>query len=174
MAIDNGLRMSTTRIVLLTILTSGIYFFYWLYVTWKQLQNQTKDIHFPIWHALSMLVPIYGLFRFHRHVAVIRTLAVNSNVATSLSPTQIVTLFVLNLLIAIGSTGVQDTMALVALNIIRFTLVITSMVWSQATLNDYWQKVRGEALQDMPLGTTEKVLMVIGAVIWVNLLLSGL
>ena len=82
----NVLRLSMGRIVLLSVVTSGLYIFYWLYLTWKHLQSETEDVHYPVWHGLTLFVPVYGLFRLHRHVSVIQGLALKAGVDTSLSP----------------------------------------------------------------------------------------
>ena len=49
--------------------------FWWFYITWKQHQPETGDQHYTIWHALTLSVPIYNLFKVHRHVSVINELA---------------------------------------------------------------------------------------------------
>ena len=66
-----ALRLSVGRVALLTVMSSGLYLFYWFYLTWKQLQTESSETHYPVWHALTLMVPIYGLFRMHRHVSLI-------------------------------------------------------------------------------------------------------
>ena len=53
------------RIILLFIVSVGLYWFYWMYRTWKQYGDHTGDIcleyrdnHHPVWHGLTQLVPI--------------------------------------------------------------------------------------------------------------------
>jgi len=72
-----GLRyeLSPQRILFMTIASYGLYLFYWYYVTWyyvtwKQYRDSTGANAYPVWHALTLLVPIYGLFRTHAHMRV--------------------------------------------------------------------------------------------------------
>ena len=168
---SNALRISVTRLLVLSVVTSGLYFFYWIYLTWRQIQSETKSIHYPVWHALTLLVPVYGLFRFYEHVRVILGLARKDGVETSLTPGLAVVLITLNWVLAIGSAGTGGV-GLLALNLIRFALTTTAIVWAQSTLNDYWHKVRGTYLQDAPIEFVEKALIVLGILIWLNVLLS--
>ena len=62
-------RIPLGRVLLLTSLSAGLYQFYWFYITWKQFRDHTNDPQaFPVWHALTLLIPIYDYFRFHYHV----------------------------------------------------------------------------------------------------------
>ena len=84
---SDAVYLSLGRMLGLTAVTFGLYQVYWLYVTWKQLASETEDAHYPLWHTLAILfVPIYGLFRLHKHVAVITKLARAQGVDTTLSP----------------------------------------------------------------------------------------
>ena len=78
--------ISTERIVLLSILTYGLYLLYWFYLTWKHYRDHTKKEAYPVWHALTLFVPVYGLFRTHGHVRSFKELGLGSGVRTSLSP----------------------------------------------------------------------------------------
>lgn len=168
---SNALFISVTRLLVLSAVTSGLYFFYWTYLTWRQLHSETKSIHYPVWHALTLLVPVYGLFRFYEHVRVILGLARKDEVETSLTPGLAVALITLNWVLALRSAGAGGVELLV-LNLIRFALTTTAIVWAQSTLNDYWHKARGTYLQDAPIELCEKVLIVLGILIWLNVLLS--
>ena len=78
--------LSPTRILVMTVLTYGLYLFYWRYLTWKQYRDHTGQEVFPVWHALTLFVPIYNLFRTHAHIRTYKELMVNSGVASTLSP----------------------------------------------------------------------------------------
>ena len=66
-----GVRLLTGRVVVLSALTAELYVFYWFYLTSKQLAAETGEDHHPVWHALTLFVPFYNLFRMHAHVRVI-------------------------------------------------------------------------------------------------------
>ena len=152
---SNALRLSVTRLVVLSVVTSGVYVLYWLYLTWKQLQDETRDVHYPVWHASTFLIPVYGLFRLYKHVRVVQELALRAEVETSLSPGLAVVLVALYWLVVMNSTGVQSLGAFVILNIIRLALITTVIVRAQVTLNRYWSSIKGEALENVPIGSGE-------------------
>ena len=56
--ISPDVRLSSGRVALVSILSGGLYIFYWFYLTWKQLESETRDQHYPVWHALTLFVPI--------------------------------------------------------------------------------------------------------------------
>lgn len=63
MAAVTGLRtqISMRRILFMTIASYGLYLVYWFYVTWKQYKDNTGERAYPVWHALTLLIPIYNL-----------------------------------------------------------------------------------------------------------------
>ena len=150
-----ALRLSIARIIILSIVTSGLYVFYWLYLTWKHLQSETGDVHYPFWHALTFLVPVYGLFRIHRHIAVIQAASQRAGVDALLAPALAVTMLALYWLLAMLSANSASFGTFVVLNLIRLALITTVIVRAQATLNNYWSSVKGEALARVPLGGGE-------------------
>ena len=167
------LMIGMPRVIALSILVSGPYLIYWLYVTWKQLQSETKDIHYPLWHALTLLVPIYGLFRLYRHMDVISGLASRAGLPT-FNPGMAVVLIGLNMLMGFSSTGTVDLLWVLVLKLISLSLVATNIVWGQKALNAYWHHVRGLNVGYLPVGRIEAILAVIGAVIWLSLFSSAL
>ena len=81
------LRLSLGRVCVASVLSAGLYIFYWAYLTWKQMEPVSRERpHYPVWHALTLLIPIYSLFRMHKHMSVIRDLADESRVYHTLSP----------------------------------------------------------------------------------------
>ncbi len=148
-----AVRLSIPRVVVLSVVTSGVYILYWLYLTWKQLQGETRDVHYPVLHALTFLIPVYGLFRLHKHVAVIQTIALRAGVDVSITPGLAVTMVALDWLLVITSGGIQSWGAFVILNLIRLALITTVIVWAQVTLNRYWSSTKGEALENVPIGS---------------------
>ena len=78
--------ISSRRLLGMLVLSYGLYLFYWFYLTWKQYRDHTGQEGFPVWHALTLFVPIYKWFRFHAHVRVYKELMINSGVPNSLSP----------------------------------------------------------------------------------------
>jgi RNA polymerase subunit RPABC4/transcription elongation factor Spt4 len=168
---DAAVLLSVTRIVLLSAVTYGLYFFYWLYLTWKQLQGETREVHYPVWHALTLFVPIYGLFRLHKHMGIVQALALRAGVNTSLTPGLAVVLIALTWVLGFVSTGAKG-IEIVVFNTVSFALTTTAMVWAQGTLNAYWYKVRETPLHYAPVGVGERVLIFLGILLWLNVILG--
>ena len=82
-----------TRVVLLTLLSAGLYIFYWMYVTWRHYREHTGDIAYPIFHALTLLVPVYNFFRLHAHIRVYQELMEARGVPTTLNPVRAVMMY---------------------------------------------------------------------------------
>jgi len=169
---DAAVLISPSRIVVLSAVTAGLYFLYWLFFTWKQLQAETREIHYPVLHALTMFVPIYGLFRIHKHVAVIEGLAVRTGIEVSLTASMASLLVALYIALGFASTNLENLAVLLALNLIRFSLIITTMILSQRTLNAYWNKARGTSLQSTPIEGVEKAMILLGVIYWLYVFLA--
>ena len=170
----NALLIGSTRLIVLSIISLGLYFYYWGYLTWKQLQPETQDVHYPVWHALSLLVPVYGFFRMHKHVKVIRDLAAKSGVETSLSPDLAFVLMMLYTVLVFAPLALagSGSILLLFVNAISLTIAITIIVWAQAPLNRYWENSRSSTPTSVPVDLWEigvVLLGIIGTVV-VNLL----
>ena len=59
--------ISPNRILFMSFLSFGLYLLYWLYKTWKHYKEHTGAEAYPIWHALTLFIPIYSSFRAHAH-----------------------------------------------------------------------------------------------------------
>ena len=152
---DNTLILTNTRIVFLTIITFGAYILYWLYLTWKQMDSETENNHYPVWHSLTFLVPIYGLFRLYDHLQSIKTLATKEEIETPFSPVLSLSLIILNFTLAVTSYGVTSGLSILTIEIIQVSLVITALLLAQTTLNSYWQKTKGPDVQSALFERTE-------------------
>jgi hypothetical protein len=168
---DAAVLISVSRIMMLSVVTAGLYFLYWLFITWRQMQNETKGVHYPVWHALTMLVPCYGLFRLHKHVTVMKELALRSGIEVSFTPSLAVVLVVLYIALGLVSTNLENFAGLLALNLIRFSLIATTMILSQGILNSYWKKALGTPLQNMPIEAGERAIIFAGVAYWLYVFL---
>ena len=161
---SDALLLSSTRLIALSVLSLGLYFYYWVYLTWKHLQPETEQVHYPVWHALSLFVPVYGLFRIHKHVSVIRDLAVKSGVETSLSPDLVFVLMLLNTILGLAPLALGNSVSILSLFIGVMGLVIatTVIVWAQAPLNGHWVKSRSDTLSNLPVSPWEIAVVLLG------------
>ena len=166
----SAVRLSLARVALFTMLSFGLYILYWFYLTWKQLQPETRDQHYPVWHALSLAVPIYNLFRMHRHVTVIRELALGVGLTPSVSAGGAVVLFFISSALDSSALFVSDQVTLVVLSVISLAATTALIVWAQGSLNRYWETVEGGKLTYARIGRGEVLIVLLGLLAWVGTL----
>lgn len=162
-----AMRLGLGRVVVVSALSAGLYVVYWFYLTWKQLASETSETHHPVWHALSLFVPIYGLFKMHRHVKVINGLVKGTGIVTSLSPGLAVVILMIGNALDWSSIRVNDTSALVVIGLISTALITYLVASAQSTLNQYWESVRGAELREARFGVGEVVFILVGLLVWV-------
>ena len=162
------------RVILLTFLTTGLYFFYWMYITWRHYRDYTEEQVFPVWHALSMLVPIYQFFRLHAHVRVYQELMAQRRVPSTLNAMRTVGLFaaltVLGLvtfrLTAETPLSPLEELGYVGANIASVAIT-TWIIWQvQSNINRFWQHRVGVRLTRAPIDLMQIVMSVLGVLSW--------
>ena len=160
------------RIVLLTVLSAGLYIYYWMYVTWRHYRDHTGELAYPIWHALALLVPVYNLFRLHAHMRVYQELMDARGVPTSLNPLRAVLIYFGVFLLAMASlmlpaegpiTPAQQA-AYVVINIGQTTLVAWMLWQAQGNLNRFWQHRLGTRLGWKTPSLGELIVVAVGLV----------
>ena len=132
--------ISPTRVVVMSVLSWGLYLFYWFYLTWKQYRDHTREEAYPVWHALTLLVPIYGYFRMHAHVRTFDELMHSASISSTLSRGGAVfALVVLSILdtasfrLALGDVtgGVAFALVLIDAVAVAITIVLTPITSSR-------------------------------------------
>lgn len=162
--------IGSSRILFLTFASWGLYFYYWVYITWKDLENEISDSHTPLLQTISMFIPIYQLFRFNRHVSIIRSVAIDAGLQTDLKPIVAVLLVALNGIIGYISLGIQSLIIFGGLLLLSLVLTATVINWAQETLNRYWVLGRSVASVEKRMQTGEWILCGLGTFVWINLL----
>ena len=95
-------RYSLWRVGVLGVVSFGLYFLYWLFVTWKHMSAETRgQHHHPGWHWLAVLVPIYGLFVLYDHFATIKGLQNQAGVRSSLAPGLVVVIAIVSYVVVV-------------------------------------------------------------------------
>ena len=161
------------RIIALTVLSSGLYIFYWMFATWRQYREHTGAIAFPVMHALSLLVPIYQFFRLHAHMRVYQELMEQRGVPTTLSPARIVLIYfgvvllgmVSFILPAEGPLTTSQQAAYIAINVGQVTLLSWILWHAQTNINRFWQHRLGIRLGWMPLSFAEIAVVAVGLIL---------
>ena len=162
-----SLRIEASRLIIASILSGGLYIFYWLYITWKQLAKETNDQHFPIWHALTWAVPFYQLTRLHHHATVIQDLASRAGVPTTLNAGTVVALGFASFGLGLASLYTLHPVLSFFLSVMVMTLTTTIIVWNQGALNAYWVTRYGENLEAAPIEKAEGLIVLFGILVWI-------
>ena len=166
--------ISPNRIVLMTFLTAGLYLFYWMYLTWRQYRDHTGEVAYPVWHALTLEVPIYQFFRLHAHFRVYQELMDGRGVPCTLHPLRAVLVYVVAQvlgsvsfrILADAQTSSLDTTIFVVGIITYVSLLAWLMSQAQSNLNRYWQHCLGNRLGRSGASSVEVILALVGLVLW--------
>ena len=172
--------ISPSRVLVMSVISYGLYLFYWFYLTWKHHRDHTRTEAYPIWHALTLAVPIYGLFRTYAHVRSFKELMAGAGVASSLSAGLAVTLMIVSNALGWASFrltyGVAPTQSIIFLGIIldliSIGVVVALLMPIQENLNRYWASLAGDRVVYARVRTGETVLVVIGVLSWFLTLLA--
>ncbi len=172
-----------SRILLLSVLSASLYGFYWFYITWKHFRDHTGDeLNFPVWHALTQLVPIYNLFRFHHHVRVYEHLMDGVGLRPTIAAGTAVILMaialaagVISIVIVQPAVNEQVSQAEAVTSFV-FSLVSVVVPWFvmysvQANLNRYWlayaDRNRGVSIVTSEVGAGAIALTILGVLLWI-------
>ena len=177
-----GYPISSSRIIFLTIISFGVYLFYWHYLTWRHYRDHTRNNVYPIWHALALLVPIYGLFRIHAHMRAFNELMSSAGLLSSIAAGWVVTLLLAagiidnvaaNLTGGFGFSDYTDYSfgaALTAeiLYAISLTMIAGVLLHSQSNLNLYWASLEDVRITASKVRVGEIVCSIMGVLAWSN------
>lgn len=169
-----GAYISPTRIILLSIVSMGLYWLYWMYRTWKQYGDHTGAEAYPVWHALTQLVPVYGFFRFHAHVRVFKNLMQQRSVPDTLNLDALVVIVVITTVANVVAGGLSGSSSVsLATRLIAFVIQLAAIAVGigvlcriQSNLNRYWADVDRRLAQPARFGKGETVCIVLGIIAW--------
>jgi len=178
-----GYLISLNRIVILTIVSFGFYLIYWFHLTWRDYRDHTGNEAYPIWHALTLFVPIYGLFRIHAHMRSYNQLMSKSGLLNGISIGWVVTVALvagifdnaaLNLSggLAFDNYTFGAAIASEILFAISLTLVVGLLLHVQSILNRYWAGLENVQIVPSKVRPGEVLCVIIGLLAWSDTLLS--
>jgi len=173
--------ISVTKIISMAFLSNGLYLFYWFYITWKQYHETTNETVYPVWHALSLIIPIYNLFRIHKHVRIFKTSMSDRNVPNSLNPFATVGVFIILSLLdwvsfqAAMNNDITDRTIVTAscLNLLSAAGLAGMLIQLQRNFNRYWDnlpyvKAQQTNLTSAKVTMPEIILIGIGVLTWLE------
>ena len=184
-------RISISRLLLLTVLSYGVYLYYWFYLTWRQYRDHTGNRVFPAWHTLALGVPIYGLFRTHHHVASYNRLMLHAGLRDLINPMLVVCLVLVYIVLSLiaaalyffsislsgGLSGAEPpgtvaTVTKIGIEILTIIAAAGLIAYVQPKLNGYWESLPEVSVTNGKLGSGEIICLVIGILVWASATLS--
>ena len=172
-------RVPLGRVLLMVILSGGLYQYYWFYLTWSQYRDYTRAEVFPVWHALCLLVPIYGLFRAYAHVQAFKQLMDDDGVENTLSPGWAVVAILSAQLLGVvsvfmtGGLGSEPEISRstiftqVVFLVMTLVIMLSLLLHVQGNINHYWSSQPGVTLLNARTGASELTFAAIGVLVWV-------
>lgn len=175
-------HLSLNRVLLMTVLSYGLYLFYWFYLTWKQYRDYTGDDAYPIWHALTLFVPIYGLFRTHAHARTFRALMWDAGLSSSIRPGWAwVAVLIAGFL---GNVSLRGYMQLalrgeltqgaviwfLVIDLIVMALIAGLLLHIQSNINRYWNSRPNMRVRSARIGVGEVIFGILGVLSWLTTL----
>ena len=173
-----GCRIPPGRILLMTLLSGGLYQYYWFYRTWVQYRDHTRTEVFPVWHALSLVVPIYSLFRIYAHMQAFKQLMEDAGLRNTISPRWAVVAIASSQLLGVASIfaagGLSSEAEIsrstvivqIVFLVITLAIMVSLLLHVQTNINNYWSSQSGTAAAVMRIGMGELVLTAIGVMVW--------
>ena len=165
-----GYRLSVSRIVALSIVSMGLYWYYWLYVTWAHYRDQHHPEARPVWHALSYLVPVYGAFRVNAHLKAYWNLAGDARLPDSINVgllTAVIAVHQVLGLLAMGpSSFMMSNRVATGVDLVLVIPPVVTMAMVQPVIDRYWFSVDPALGANAPVGKGEVLVCVLGVALW--------
>ena len=156
---------SLWRVGILTFVSLGLYFTYWMYVSWKQLMTELPEKRFyPGWHVFSQFVPVYNLVVLSQHFHTIKTIQKEKWVSSSIYLGLLAFIIIAKLGIVAISHLVGGLYLVLGVLIFTVPLAATGIVlWGQANLNSYWGRANAPPVRSAATGPGEIIVTATGA-----------
>ena len=156
---------SQRRVGILMLVSFGLYFPYWMYVSWKQMMTELPEKRFyPGWHAFSHFVPIYNLVVLFQHFHTIETMQSRNGTLSNIGLGRLTFVIIIAFGIVALAYFFKGLLFASGAVIITYTLAATGIaLWGQENLNRYWVRVTATRVRSTATGPGEIVISVTGA-----------
>ncbi|HKY51479.1 MAG TPA: hypothetical protein VJP45_09500 [Candidatus Limnocylindria bacterium] len=133
-------------VVVLSVLSLGAYIPIWFGLTWAELRRETHDESMsPLAHALSIFVPVYGVWQAHRHFAALDALLRRVDAQRGVDP-----------FAAAVATGIwwltlthySTDPIFLALDVVELFAGTAVVAYGQRALNAYWRARPGPPVEE--------------------------
>lgn len=163
-AVETRRQRPLWTVAALTFATFGLYLFVWFGASWAELKRERQDPRmYPVWHALTLLVPIYGFFRLHAHMETINELLDRVEAPRRLVPGGAIAGLLVSALVQLIPTSAALTEVFVAS--VGLALLAVVVVHGQGGLNSYWQRLPAHQVPAR-VHWAEWVVMILGGIVW--------
>lgn len=161
------------QLVLLSIISFGIYEIYWFYRNWKHLKTHKQLEISPLWRTVGLFIPIYSIVLIYRQFRDIRDYAKQAGCETFSSPGWLA--FGYSFLNGISFrlslyewrlTDPGEILATTVLGLLLDLLRLWILVTVQKTLNRFWQKEQPDFEMRSKFSGKEIALIVVGGILW--------
>jgi hypothetical protein len=154
-------------VFLLVMLSLGHYWIVWFGQTWSELKRVIRDPGMrPLWHALSLAVPFYGLFRIHAHFRAINEQSPLRMVAGAITPGLAVAGLIIAGFFDTATRRIPDSVGILWLGVdsVGAALVALVAMSGQRALNRIWEPDFGVTSRQTACGGQWVALLVLGVV----------
>jgi hypothetical protein len=152
--------------------TFGVYLLFWVGFNWAELKRQlNRDNMYPIWHALSIIVPIYSYYQYYRNFSVQNELMETTRSQERTRPFLVIATFLLaSVLVAFPI----DDFRLMTMNLAAAMAAISWTIYhGQSTMNAYYDS-QPNVRTTNEVKLWERVLIAAGAGLWFLMLFTAL
>lgn len=133
-------------VIVLSVLSLGAYIPVWFGLTWAELRRETADETMsPLAHALSIFVPIYGVWQAHRHFTALDALVRKADAARGVDP---FTAAIATGIWWLTFTHYSTDPIFVTLDAIELLAGTGVVVYGQRALNAYWRARPGPPVEE--------------------------
>jgi len=156
---------SPLLVAALVFATFDLYAFWWLGRTWWQIKQEDGDKgKRPVWHALAMVVPIYGYLRFYAHMRAIVAIAASPEARAALNPGALTIAWIVVNVLASTTSLVPSPLWV---SILASALGAALIGYAQSGLNAAWLSLPGGARRARS-HPVEWLVLVLGLSIYVS------
>ena len=133
----SGYQTPLWMVLLLCLVTAGLYLPVWMAFTWSEMQRVYRDVRmYPVWHGLSVLVPVYGWLRFYEHCVAINNAVEHRGETGMVRPGWSTAAIVAGSALGLGSAWTAGGW-FVLLWLVSSSLFAAAMIHAQKGLNYY-------------------------------------
>lgn len=147
-------KQPLSHLLLLYVLTFGIYGIYWFYRSWRQIKEHTKATFSPGWRTVGLFIPIYNIWRIYTLFDDVKSLRIKAGFTENPSPGWLT----LGYIILAGLSRLPGPWWLLTF------LSILPLLSIQKALNEYWDKEQTGRKEKTKFSTKEIVILIIGGI----------